>query len=328
MKVIQATGVGHYPRIGDRPEEQGLRRALARRDRGGITDDELRRVEDEVTCEVIGEQCRSGIDLVTDGQVRWNDPLTYIAGRLEGIRIAGLTRWFDTNTYFRQPQVESAVRWRRPITVDDYRFAAEHSDRPVKPVLTGPFTLGRLSDDRHYRDEDRLVLDYARALADEVAALEAAGADPIQIDEPAILWSPERFDLLERGIVEVARGRTRARLALYTYFRPAGDLIGRLGGLPVDILGLDLAEGRADVERLESSPPPQILAAGILNGRNTRMEDEDEAVAVARRLYRASRPREMFLNPSTGLEFLPREAARRKLALLARIAARANAETE
>jgi 5-methyltetrahydropteroyltriglutamate--homocysteine methyltransferase len=322
--VIQATGVGNYPRIGDRPEQQKLRRALAKKDRDEINDEGLRRVEDEVTREVIDEQYRSGIDLVTDGQIRWADAQTYIAGRLAGIRLTGLIRWFDTNTYFRQPQVESAVRWEKPIIVDDYRFAVNHSDRPVKPVLTGPFTLAKLSHDRHYQNEERLTLDYARALSEEVAALEEAGADPIQIDEPAILWWPQQFGLLEKGIAAVAKGRKKARLALYIYFRAAGDLIDRLDGLPVDILGLDLVEGRDDLPRLEASPPPKTLALGILNGRNTRLESEDDAVTVVARIWKAAGKREMYVNPSTGLEFLPRDTAFRKLELLSRITARVN----
>ena len=69
--MIQATGVGNYPRTGDRPEQPQLRRALAQRDRGEISEGDLHRVQDDVTRDVIQEQCRSGIDLVTDGQIRW-----------------------------------------------------------------------------------------------------------------------------------------------------------------------------------------------------------------------------------------------------------------
>lgn len=322
--MILATGVGNYPRIGDRPEQQTLRRAIAKKDRGEIDEDELRRVEDDLTREVIAEQCRSGIDLVTDGQIRWADAQTYIAGRLAGIRITGLIRWFDTNTYFRQPRVDAPIRWDRPITVDDFRFAVRHSDKPVKPVLTGPFTLAKLSSDRHYHDESKLTLGYARALANEVGALEEAGAELVQIDEPAVLWWPEQLPLLEKGLSTVAKQRRKARLALYLYFRGTGDLIGRLGELPVDILGLDLVEGRADIERLETSPPPKTLALGILNGRNTRLENEDETVALVRRLHAATGGKELFLNPNTGLEFLPRDTAFKKLELLSRITARAN----
>ena len=141
--MIQTTVVGNYPRIGDRHELQKLRRALAQRDRGELSGEDLARVEDEVTREVLEEQANAGTSLVTDGQIRWGDAQTYIAGNLEGIKITGLLRYFDSNTYFRQPVVEGPVRWKRPILVRDFQFAKEHSSRPVKPVLTGPLTLAR-----------------------------------------------------------------------------------------------------------------------------------------------------------------------------------------
>lgn len=324
--MIQATGVGNYPRTGDRPEQQKLRRALAQRDRGEISEGDLHRVQDDVTREVISEQCRSGIDLVTDGQIRWQDAQTYFAGRLEGVRITGLLRYFDTNTYFRQPVIEEAIRWKNPVTVEDYKFAAGASERPVKPVLTGPYTLAKLSHDKHYGNEETLTADYARALAEEVSALEAAGADLIQIDEPAILWWPDQFPLLEKGIAQLAKGKGKSRLALYTYFRGAGKILSRLSELPVEILGIDLVEGKNDIEAIEKSPPAKTLALGILNGRNTKLEDEVKTASLVRRLWKASGSGEMFVNPSCGLEFLPRETAFKKLELLSRIAGRANQE--
>ncbi|MEE8112095.1 MAG: methylcobamide--CoM methyltransferase [Acidobacteriota bacterium] len=324
--MIQTTVVGNYPRIGDRHELQKLRRALAQRDRGELSGEDLARVEDEVTREVLEEQAKAGTSLVTDGQIRWGDAQTYIAGNLEGIKITGLLRYFDSNTYFRQPVVEGPVRWKRPILVRDFQFAKEHSSRPVKPVLTGPLTLARLSSDRHYSSPETLTCDYARALAEEISALEDAGADPIQIDEPAAVWWPEDAALLEKAIGILAGGRKRSRLGLYTYFRGPGKLLGLMDSLPIEILGLDLVAGEGDIDAIEKSPPRKILSLGILDARNTKLEDEEERAALARRLRQATGAEEMYIHPNCGLEFLPRESAVRKLELLSRIAARAEQE--
>jgi len=89
---MQTTAVGSYPKIPNRPRPARLRRAIARFDRGEITAEELARVEDEVTIEVIGEQTEAGLDIVTDGQVRWDDDQTYIARRLEGFEIGGILK--------------------------------------------------------------------------------------------------------------------------------------------------------------------------------------------------------------------------------------------
>ena len=132
-----STVPGNYPKIANRPGGQTLRRAIASFDRGRITAEELAAAADGVTVEVIGEQERAGIDVITDGQIRWQDPVTYIAGSLKGYEIGGLIRYFDTNTFYRQPEATARVAWQEPILVRDYAFAREHASQPVKPVVTG-----------------------------------------------------------------------------------------------------------------------------------------------------------------------------------------------
>src|SRR3990172_8795680 len=156
---MQTTVTGSYPKIPNRPRPGRLRQAIARRDRGEITPEELAQVEDEVTIEVIHEQPDAGLDLIAGGQARWDDDQTHIARALEGFEIGGLVRYFDTNTYYRQPTVSGPIGWRKPGLVRDHEFAAAHSTKPVKAMLTGPYTLAALSTDAHYGDRRRLVLD-------------------------------------------------------------------------------------------------------------------------------------------------------------------------
>ena len=73
-----ATSNGSYPKIFDRPKPARMRKAIADFEQGKITKDDLARIEDEVTVEVIDEQIRAGVDVITDGMIRWSDPLTYI----------------------------------------------------------------------------------------------------------------------------------------------------------------------------------------------------------------------------------------------------------
>src|SRR3972149_1367600 len=89
---MQTTVVGNYPKIPNRPRPARLRQAINRRDRGEITGEELARIEDEVTLEVIQEQAEAGVDVVTDGEVRWDDDQTYIMRALRGVEIGGRPR--------------------------------------------------------------------------------------------------------------------------------------------------------------------------------------------------------------------------------------------
>ncbi len=143
--MVRTTVVGTYPRVGDTHEEQVLRRSIGRFDKGEIAEAEVRAAEREVVEAVLREQADAGIDVVTDGLVPWYDSQSHLARGLSGIEIDGLVRYFDTNTYYRQPVVRAAVSWSRPILVDEWSFAQAHARAPVKAVLTGPFTLAAMS---------------------------------------------------------------------------------------------------------------------------------------------------------------------------------------
>lgn len=327
MELLTASA-GSYPRIGDRFEQQRHRQAYARWERGELSDEEFERVQDEVTKEVIEEQVRAGLDLVTDGQVRWYDQISHFARKLGGCEIDGLLRFFDTNTYFRQPVIKGEVRWLEPIVVEEFKFARGVSPRPVKPVITGPYTLAASSINRHYADLDELALDFARALCREVEAIADAGAELIQIDEPSILKNPEDFELFEAIIEELSKHKGSANLALYTYFGDAAPLYKKLQELPVDVLGLDFTYSPKLIEVIEAEGSEKGLGLGLIDGRNTRMEREAEILPILKRILNRVEARTIYLNPSCGLEYLPREVAFAKLKNLVAIVKRAKEALE
>src|SRR5436309_14014379 len=179
-KLILASLLGNYPRIGDRPPEQALRRALQRADREEVPPSAIAEAEDEMTRLALREQAEAGLDIMTDGQIRWHDPVSHVARGLTGFRIEGLLRYFDTNTYYRQPAAVGPIGRERPFLVEAYRFAAAAAPRPVKGIVTGPITLARLSRDARGCGMRDLVLEIASALNRELPALDAAGAALIQ----------------------------------------------------------------------------------------------------------------------------------------------------
>ncbi|MDP2950483.1 MAG: methylcobamide--CoM methyltransferase [Chloroflexota bacterium] len=317
------TVVGNHPKIPNRPRPARLRAAIARLERGEIGEDELRRVEDEVTIEVIQEQADAGVDIITDGQIRWEDDQTYFARRLGGFSIDGLIRYFDTNTYYRQPVVTGPIQWRQPIAVEDYQFAAAHSPRPVKALVTGPYTLAALSANEHYGSFSELVLALAGELRHEVLALEKAGAPIIQVNEPAILKRKDDFPLLQRALERMMDG-VRAETHLYTWFGDIDGLYPQILELPFSTIGLDFVMGAANYEVIKRAPFTSArggfasgekgLGLGIIDARNTRLETVEQIVERIRRVSDIVPPDRLYVNPSCGLEYLPREVAQAKLA--------------
>jgi len=310
------TIVNNYPKIPSLSGGPNIRRSIAQLDEGRITAEELAKVKDEATRDAIGEQIKAGVELVTDGQLRWDDGQTYIASKLDGFSITGLIRYFDTNTYYRQPVVEGKVSWKAPVLVRDYLFARGASERRVKVVLTGPYTLAALSQDNYYRDRKALVNDLAAALNQETKALAQAGADFIQFDEPSILKAPADFPIVKEAMATLTNG-VNAKLALYTYFGEAGELAKDIFSLPFQVFGLDFVMGPNNYNVLKSFPADKELAMGILDARNTKLESVDEIVEAVKKAKEHISLDRLYLNPSCGLEFLPRRNAYDKLVRLA-----------
>ncbi|KXB04005.1 hypothetical protein AKJ48_03475 [candidate division MSBL1 archaeon SCGC-AAA261O19] len=327
MKIL-TTNNGSYPRVGDKPGQQKLRQKYRQWEVDEISDEELEETYQEATREVIDEQVQAGLDIVTDGQLRWYDPISHFARKIKGCKINGLLRFFDTNFYFRQPVIKDKISWKEPIVKKEFTTAKEYSPVPVKPVVTGPYTMAKLSINEQYEEFSKLVRDFAKAISKEIDTLAKAGAEEIQVDEPAILKNPGEFKIFQEGVSKIIEEKNGARIALYTYFGDAAPLYGKLARLPIDILGLDFTyspELPAKIARLGCE---KGLGLGLIDGRNTKREDNQEILDTMRTILPNVGSERVYLNPSCGLDYLPRKVALEKLEHMVKIAEKAKEEFE
>ena len=317
MPILTASA-GSYPRIGDALAQQRWRRAYAAFEVGAIAEGTFRTVEDQVAAEVVVEQLETGIDVVTDGLVRWYDPVSHTGRKLAGVTINGLLRWFDNNFYVRQPVIRDRITRVASIVAAEYRFAARKSPRPVKAVLTGPYTLARHSviETPLYPDIAALTRAFADVLADEMDELQASGAAHVQIDEPALTRHPDDLPLVAEALGRIARAKVNVELTVALYHGDVTPLLRDAALLPADVVAVDVPSSPGILERLRAKPLPMGVALGVVDARSTRAEDVPAlARAVAPVAAAARGP--VYLAPSCGLEYLPRVHARQKLEAVA-----------
>ncbi|MGH7174084.1 MAG: hypothetical protein ACRELG_27755 [Gemmataceae bacterium] len=313
MKLLTANH-SSYPRIGSNTDEQALRRAIALREQGRGTDDGVREAEDRLVKLALEDQEKAGLDVVTDGLVRWNDPISHLSAKLDGIRIGGLIRYFDTNFYVRRAVAEGRPTRRRPLVLDEFKWAAERAARPVKAVLTGPCTFARYSTSSgDGGNRGSLVLPYAEALAAEVAELAAAGAHTIQIDEPCLAKYPSDLALAREAIPLIASRKGDAELGVAIFFGDVTPIYARLQELPVDALILDFTYSKNLTRAIEAEGSAKRLGLGLIDGRNTKLDDKDSIARQVERMSGRVTADRCYLTTSCGLEFLPRDRAQLKL---------------
>jgi 5-methyltetrahydropteroyltriglutamate--homocysteine methyltransferase len=316
--MLKTTVVGNYPKItdGDPSREDksapNLRSALNRFDQGKISEEELDKVYEQTIKRVIKEQEKAGVDLITDGQIRWDDPVTPFARNIDGYQIGGLIRFFDNNVYYRRPIVKSKLAFKDYSTVEEFKFLKQNSTKKVKATVVGPFTFAKLSKDEYYNQIDQLTLDLAEILKKEAKKLEEAGAEVIQIDEPALCFSPDKIDLANQAIKIVTDG-LKAKTFLYLYFGGIKNLIPKLFDFQVNGIGIDVVSKPENLNLILNSSFDKELVLGCLDARNTKLEEEEELLRLLERTTQKISSKRLFVSPSCGLEFLPHQTALLKL---------------
>jgi len=323
-----ATCVGNYPKVAAGAYGTKVIGAITKWQQKALNDAQLEDVFREVTRAVIKEQEDAGLDLLTDGQIRWEDLVTPVARKVAGFEINGLTRFFDNNVYYRRPILRKAPKRKGPIVVEEYRFAAGCTTKPVKAVLPGPYTFVILSEDRHFKNERKFVLAMAEILNEEARALAKAGAPFIQFDEAALGFglsaAPGRW---KRGAAQAGKPNVKlaiealnlaakdvkATTGVSTYFGSLNGAIDALFKARVDVVGLDVVSEPRAMAALKRVKPGKALALGCVDARNTKLESVTELHALFDVVAKRVPADQLYVNPNCGLEFLPHAQALAKI---------------
>ena len=315
---MNTTVVGAYPKISD--EHQELRRALHKADRGELDDAGLAVAFDEATEWAIGELADVGIDVINDGQIRWDDLLAPFAKAWRNCERGPLERFYDNNTYFRQPIIKGPIETDGQTLVRDFTFADGklRGRAQLKAAVCGPLTFATLTaEDHHYKDLETRTLAIADALAKELAGLGAAGAKIVDVEEPALAAHPELVDLEADGALFTPAGNRK--LALFVEQEIKRDLNQAKNERAIPLAGNEAEQKRVNALRPRTQTDGSAawkgtVSLGVIDARNTRIEtprETGELVDAALKQLRDER--RLILSTTTGLEYLPHDVARKKL---------------
>lgn len=266
-----------------------------------------------------------GLDILVDGEMYRGDMVAFFAETLKGFGRGGLVRSYG-NRYYHKPAIIGEVRWEGPITVKWWKFAQGLSSRPVKGMLTGPYTVMDWSFNEYYPDRKAACLALAKEIRKEVEALAEAGAKVVQIDEPALSARPEELPFALEAMGVVTEGLPLYFITHICY--GAFELIypGVLD-LPVDNLDLEMSNSQLDLLALfEKHPFRKDLSFGVVDVHSHRVESPEEVEARIRAGLRVLSPEALWVDPDCGLKTRKEEEARGKIRVMVEAARRVRAE--
>jgi len=299
MTEILTTVIGTYP-LENYNASSGEPRMLA-------GEDAIRRaVEDQIA---------AGVKLIADGQVR-KEMIGLFASKLPGYYLTkGEAGGRQMGGWHLNKRVEPSPE---PITVSDYLFAQRLAgDRAqVKGIITGATTMAMsttLDPEAPYKHnlDPELIMDIARALAEEARQLRRAGCRVIQVDEPVMAYGADVRVAIEADAMIW-------REAEFPVMHCCGDtraIFAQLLAAPIAALEVE-GKNVPEVPLLNHSllqAKGMKIGYGCLNTATNEVESVEHLVADIRRGVEQLGIENMWVNPDCGMRLRKRDAAFAKL---------------
>ncbi|OIJ31967.1 MULTISPECIES: 5-methyltetrahydropteroyltriglutamate--homocysteine S-methyltransferase [unclassified Microbacterium] len=307
LPALPLTTIGSFPQTGD------IRRARAQFLRGEIPEDDYEEFLRREVAAVVSLQEDLGLDVLVHGEPERNDMVQYFAEHLDGFAVTqhGWVQSYGSRAT-RPSILWGDVSRPAPITVAWSAYAQSLTAKHMKGMLTGPVTILAWS---FVRDDQPLGVtanQVALALRDEIADLEAAGIQVIQVDEPALRellplkqadqpayldWSVASFRLATGGAAPATQVHTHL---CYSEF---GVVIDAIRALDADVTSIEAARSRMEVVAdIAEVGFDHGIGPGVYDIHSPRVPTVEEVESLLRRAVDEIPLRQLWVNPDCGLK--------------------------
>jgi 5-methyltetrahydropteroyltriglutamate--homocysteine methyltransferase len=292
---------------------------------------EIREAFDDAVTVALDDQLRAGIDVVTDGEMRRVNFIMGFYERLDGVVAREPFRKLGLPLYDRETLYETTGHVSAPHglgAVEEFTFLRERTDKPIKMPVPGPLTLCTpMVLGEGYLQEDDLIADLAAIVRKELEALQAAGCEFVQIDEPAFHEAFENdlpgatklFNDLVQGLtmkfaLHVCFGNNSGRPRTRRTWKP---LVPFLRDTHCSQLVLEFANREmAEIDLWPEYGGDKELACGVVDQKSFYRETAEEVAEHGRLALKHVKPEKLWLNPDCGLMVTPRWIGKAKLKAL------------
>jgi 5-methyltetrahydropteroyltriglutamate--homocysteine methyltransferase len=221
-----------------------------------------------------------------------------------------MTKWFNTNYHYIVPEYEGQPLELTQNYILDYFLEAKFELGLItKPTIIGPYSFVQLSKGYDSISKASFILRLLPLYAQVLQQLVDAGAEWIQVEEPALVLSlaPEDIKLVQQIYKQLAEEVPEAKLMLQTYFEGL-SAYEELIQLPVAGVGLDFIHG-ADENmsslRKYGFPQDKVIGIGIINGRDIWRANLAEKAMMTKAILSLSGVNEAWVQSSCSLQHVP-----------------------
>lgn len=308
--LLPTTSVGSFPK----PDY--LKKARAQFGRKEIGRKELGQLERKATEECIRHQEKAGIDIVVDGEMYRGDMCAYFAENLKGTKISGLVRSYG-NRYYKKPIVVGKIKRERPITIDWWEYSQSLTQKPVKGMLTGPYTMMDWTFNEYYPNRRAVALAFADVINQEACDLVKAGAKVIQIDEPAVSVRVDELALAIEAMKRATRGLDNVKTVTHICYGDFAKIYPRMLDIPVDQIDLEMTNSDFELLNLfRKKKFTKEIGLGVVDVHTHVIEKKKE---IEKRILQAMEvipAKQIYIDPDCGLKTRSENEAYEKLSVM------------
>jgi len=227
--------------------------------------------------EVVGVQDDAGLDLVTEGQLRWDDMIAHPLAVADAVETRGIVRYYNNNNFYREPVVTGDLEASGDVAAE-LDAAAGLTDSDLQAVLPGPYSLADLATDEHYGDEAAFLAAVADFLAAE--AEQFPDVDTLFLLEPSLVENAPGEGADERAseAIDTVASAIDADVVAHTYWGSIDEKVyAHLMDADVDAIGFDLiADHEQTVYNVQEYGTKGDVALGLVDGQNTLVETPEK----------------------------------------------------
>ncbi len=299
--------------IGSFPQTEDVRKARAAFTKGNMTASEYEALVDTKMRELVTYQEELDLDVLVHGEFERTDMVEFFCQRLDGIATTtnGWILSYGTRMY-RPSIIYGDVARPRPMTVREAAFAQALTKRPMKGMLTGAVTIIAWDFVREDIPIAQVAWQLALSLKDEIADLEKAGINVIQIDEPAFKEKapikkrdyPAYFEWAIKSFrLTASSAKPTTQIHSHMCYSEFGDIIAQIQAMDFDVISIEASRSRGDViASFEKGQFDRQIGLGVWDIHSPAVPTVAQMGATVQRALKAI-PRENFwINPDCGLK--------------------------
>ena len=228
----------------------------------------------------------------------------------DGATALEMTKWFDTNYHYMVPELGQDQAFTLLATKPvDHFVEARALGIHTRPVILGPVSFLKLSKSPHQSVDLLSLLPRLLPLYEELLGrLAGAGADWVQIDEPALVLdlAPDERRALAQAYGGLSTATSGLKLMLTTYFGALGDNLETVLSLPVAGLHIDVVRAPEQLDTVARlAPNDMVLSLGLIDGRNIWRADLPSIVERVEPVIAGRPARGIEIAPSCSLMHVP-----------------------